>query len=232
MSRSRPVSHCSRRCASAWPADRAWPGVTPAWRWRPDRRTLCLHSCWKSPMDLRRLGTETFHRVAPLGSTLQPHHWWLLALAATAGLLLWLIGYIVLERNWLLSAFGLFLLTYAAVVAAGSLPDEWISRRLDDVLDRWVRDHSGGGFYGMVALSVFVGMELEVLLDPREGLLSGWSFVEGQVVQLLIGFSVESLKNMIIAMIWPWPLIARAGLVNAAIFSFACWAVFVLARNW
>lgn len=183
-------------------------------------------------MDLRRLGTETFHRVAPSGSTLQPHHWWLLALVATAGLLLWLTGYIVLERNWLPGAFGLFLLTYAAVVAAGSLPDEWISRRLDDVLDRWVRDHSGGGFYGMVALSIFVGMELEALLDPRDGLLSGWSFVEGQVVQLLIGFSVESLKNMIIAMIWPWPLIARAGLVNAAIFSFACWAVFVLARNW
>lgn len=183
-------------------------------------------------MKLRRPGFGTFHRIAPSGSSLQPRHWWLLALAAGIGLALWLTGYFVLERNWLPGAFGLFLLTYAAVVAAGSLPDEWISRRLDDVLDRWVRDHSGGGFYGMVALSVFVGMELEALLDPRDGLLSGWSFVEGQVVQLLIGFSVESLKNMIMAMIWPWPLIARAGLVNAAIFSLACWTVFVLTRNW
>lgn len=183
-------------------------------------------------MKPNRAGGAHFHRIFPTGSTLQPRHWWILGLAASLGLLLWLIGYLVLERAWLPGAFGLFLLTWSAVVAAGSLPDEWISRRLDEVLDNWVRDHGGGGFYGLMALSAFVGMELDALLDPREGLLSGWSFVEGQVLQLLIGFSVESLKNMIMAMIWPWPLIVRAGLVDAAIFILACWAAFALARKW
>lgn len=181
-------------------------------------------------MDWHRLGKETLQFAAPSGSTLSREHWIMLGVAAALGLLLWLLGALFFGMRWLPGMFGLFLITHAGVVAAGSLPDEWISRRLDAVLDRWVRDKTGGGFYGMMALSVFVGLEVEALLDSRDGLLSGWRFVEGQIIQYLIGFSVDSLKNMIFAMIWPWPLISRAGLAGAGFLVAACWGAFALGR--
>lgn len=181
-------------------------------------------------MDLRRLGAETLQRVAPSGSTLSRAHWRLLGITASVGMALWLTGLLFIGSRWLPGSFGLFLLTYCGVVAAGSLPDKWISRRLDAVLDRWVRDKTGGGFYGMVALSVFVGLEARALFDPRDGLLSGWSFVEGQVLQYIIGFSVDSLNNMIMAMAWPWPMISRVGVLWTAIFVAACWGAFSLGR--
>lgn len=178
------------------------------------------------------MGIETLQRVVPSGSTLSRAHWRMLGVAAGIGVALWLIGFLFVGTRWLPGAFGLFLVTHAGVVAAGSLPDEWISRRLDAVLDRWVRDKSGGGFYGMVALSVFVGLELQTLFDPKDGLLSGWRFVEGQVVQYLIGFSADSLKNMVMAMVWPWPMISRSGLVWTGGFVAACWGAFALGRAW
>ena len=183
-------------------------------------------------MDLRRMGIQTLQRVAPSGSALRREHWLMLGVAAGIGVALWLVGFLFVGTRWLPGAFGLFLVTYAGVVAAGSLPDEWISRRLDRVLDRWVRDRSGGGFYGMVALSVFVGLEVETLLDPKDGLLSGWRFVEGQVVQYLMGFSTDSIRNMVMAMVWPWPMISRIGLGWTGGFVAACWGAFALGRAW
>lgn len=181
-------------------------------------------------MDLRRLGIETIQRMAPSGSTLRREHWLLLGGAAGSGVTLWLIGALFFDTHWLPGMFGLFLVTYAGVATAGSLPDEWISRRLDAVLDRWVRDKSGGGFYGMVALSVFAGLELESLLDPKDGLLSGWRFVEGQAVQYLIGFSADSIRNMVMAMVWPWPMVSRVGPVWTGVFAAFCWVAFALGR--
>lgn len=181
-------------------------------------------------MDLRRLGSEALHRVAPSGSTLTRAHWQLLGITAGVGMALWLTGLLFIGSRWLPGAFGLFLLTYCGVVAAGSLPDKWISRRLDAVLDRWVRDKTGGGFYGMVALSVFVGLEARALFDPDDGLLSGWKFVEGQLLHYLIGFSMDSLKNMVMAMAWPWPMISRAGVLWTGIYVAACWGAFSLGR--
>ncbi|MCX7564331.1 hypothetical protein OS176_12455 [Xanthomonadaceae bacterium XH05] len=183
-------------------------------------------------MDLRREIVDTVQRALPSGSRLTRTQWGILAIAAGAGAMLWLGTLVFAGSRSLPAAFGLFLLTYVGVVAAGSLPDEWISRRLDRVLDRWVRDESGGGFYGMVALSVFVGLEVESLFDPEAGLFSGWDFVEGQIVQVLIGFSADSLKNMVMASIWPWPMISRVGLLSAGVFVAACWGAFMLGRAW
>ncbi|HET9048228.1 MAG TPA: hypothetical protein VFN29_04600 [Chiayiivirga sp.] len=171
-------------------------------------------------------------KVAPSGSTLQREHWTILAAGFGAGLLLWLFGLLFVGPRWVPGAFGMFVMVHAGIVAAGSMPDAWISHRLDAMLDRWVRGKRGGACYGIVAFSMFVGSELSDLFDPRDGLLSGWSFVEDQVWEHVIGFSAGSITHMISAAIWPWKMLAQSGALVTAIFAASCWAVYSLARVW
>lgn len=150
-----------------------------------------------------------------------------LAVFAGAGLVLCIAEFFIAD-DWLPGLFGMFLIVYAAIVVAGSLPAHWISARLDDVLDRWVRDRTGSGFYGMVALGHFAHAELH---DVIGGLSSGWGLIQGSVVQYLIGFSLESLANMISAFLWPFRMFSAEGAIPTLVFGLACWAVFQVGRN-
>ena len=176
-------------------------------------------------------GWKDLQKALPQKSTLAKEQWLCLGIAAAIGMLLWLVGLSLWGGVWLPGHFGVFLVTYALVVAAGSLPDRWISSRLDAVLDRWVRDKSGGGLYGMIALSVFFGKEVRALFG-NEGIFSGAEFVRGQIIQYFIGFSVDSIKNMIEAFIWPWSMFSEFGLIQSAVFVLACWAVFTVSRRY
>lgn len=153
-----------------------------------------------------------------------------LAVFTIAGVVL-CIAELFIADDWLPGLFGMFLIVYAAIVVAGSLPAHWISSRLDNVLDRWVRDRTGSGFYGMVALGHFAHAELHDVIDLDDGLFAGWDFVTGSIVQHLIGFSMESITNMISAFLWPFRMFSAEGAVPTLVFGLACWAVFQVGRN-
>ena len=153
-----------------------------------------------------------------------------LVVFAVAGIVLFLVEPFIAE-DWLPGLFGMFLIVYTAIVVAGSLPAHWISTRLDSVLDRWVRDKTGSGFYGMVALAHFAHAEVYDVFDPDDGLFSGWDFVQGSIVQHLIGFSIQSVTNMISAFLWPFRMLSAEGALPTLVFGLACWAVFLVGRN-
>lgn len=148
---------------------------------------------------------------------------------AVAGLVLCVVELFV-GAVWLPGVFGMFLIVYSGIVIAGSLPARWISRRLDRVLDKWARDKTGSGYYGMVALAWFAHAEVLDIIDPEDGLLAGWDFVQESLVSHLIGFSAGSLENFVRAMVWPFGAIESAGLLQAGVFAAACWAVFQVGR--
>lgn len=148
---------------------------------------------------------------------------------AAAGLVL-CVAELFVGPVWLPGVFGMFLIVYSTVVIAGSLPARWISQRLDRVLDKWARDKTGSGYYGMVALAWFAHAEVLDIIDPEDGLLAGWDFVQESLVSHLIGFSAGSIENFVRAMIWPFGAIERDGLLQAGIFAAACWAVFQVGR--
>lgn len=131
---------------------------------------------------------------------------------------------------WLPGVFGMFLIVYSGIVIAGSLPARWISQRLDRVLDKWARDKTGSGYYGMVALAWFAHAEVLDIIDLEDGLFSGWDFVQESLVSHLIGFSVGSIENFVRAMVWPFNAIEQVGLLQAGVFGVACWAVMQVGR--
>lgn len=169
-------------------------------------------------------------RALSRGIALSEEQRLVLAVFAVTGTVL-CIAELFIADDWLPGLFGMFLIVYAAVVVAGSLPAHWISSRLDDVLDRWVRDRTGSGFYGMVALGHFAHAELHDIIDLDDGLFAGWDFVQGSIVQHLIGFSMESIMNMVAAFTWPFRMFSAEGAVPTLVFGLACWAVFLVGRN-
>ena len=83
----------------------------------------------------------------------------------------------------------------------------------------------GGGFYGFGYVVTFVALEVRSL----SGSLTTVSGLVGQVVQYVLRFSVDSVRNVVSAMIWPAHLFewlgGPAGLVALA----AGYAAFELA---
>ena len=83
----------------------------------------------------------------------------------------------------------------------------------------------GGGFYGFGYVVTFIALEIRSL----SGSLTTVSGLVGQVVQYVLRFSVDSVRNVVSAMIWPAHLFewlgGPAGLVALA----AGYAAFELA---
>ena len=157
--------------------------------------------------------------------------WWVLGTMIVAGAAGWCASE-MLGGDWrALGLFGVFLVVYAAVVVAGGLPYRIVSARLDTLLDRWVRDKSGKGFYGMVALSVLAWQELAGLLDFGGSAFDVNQMVKSQITHYIIGFSIDAMAHAIHASIWPWWLIGELGLPGTALFMGASWAVFAFGRN-
>lgn len=148
----------------------------------------------------------------------------LVALAA-AGLLLLLAAWLLPAAARLLNLAGAFLCCYAAVVSASWLREGVLSRRIDRFLDRWVQSRASG-FYGMMALSVYLRLECVALLDALQEFDPGGSWIRDLLLERLLGFSLQSLKNVVQALAWPgglfgsrngiWPLLAVA----------CCWLVY------
>lgn len=132
----------------------------------------------------------------------------LLGLAALGALLL----VITLRDDEMraLRQLGLFLLTYAAVVAASWLPPSRLGARVDAFLDSQLK-RGFTGFYGVMAIATFVSLETVGLFDD----ITGFELSTGQFVRMavnwIIGFSIDSVLNLVWASIWPVRLMQGGG---------------------
>lgn len=178
-------------------------------------------------MDLR----ESSDPVAQQTTQLTQVQWRLLAATAAVGVVLWGTSRLLGEGWRIVGLFGVFLGVYAAVVAAGALPHQIVAERLDRLLDRWVRDKTGKGFYGMVALTVLAWQELDSLVEFVDPGAAAREMIKSQMIQRIIGFSIDTLMHTIHASIWPMWLFRELGLPTMALFMAACWAVFTYGRN-
>lgn len=127
----------------------------------------------------------------------------------------------------LVQLFGAFLATYALVVASSWLPSGTVSARVDRFLDSWVSDVSSG-FYGLVALASFGMMEAADLLDDLAAFDLGNLAIGEWLIPWLIGFSIDSVMNMIWSGLWPLRLASEQGMPATAVFAALAWGVFWL----
>lgn len=117
---------------------------------------------------------------------------------------------------------GMFLATYSTMVALSWLPPSVLSRRADKLLDRWVRS-SGAGYYGVMALGVFVSLEIGNFF---ENFLHFELDVKRMILERLMRFSTQSLENFIKSMAWPGLILPRGQFTGAALLVGATWGVF------
>lgn len=150
----------------------------------------------------------------------------LLLVYAATGVLIVLGTALVGAAEGLFWLLGLFLVCHAVVVAASWLPQQVLSRRFDAFLDKWVAD-IGGGFYGLMALALFVGLEAAALADDVASFDFSIGAIGAQLVPWLIGFSIDSLMNSIWAFVWP-VFVFRSGAGSALLMVGIAWGLFVL----
>ena len=117
---------------------------------------------------------------------------------------------------------GMFFATYAAMVALSWLPPSVLTRRVDKLLDRWVRN-SATGYYGVMALGAFIALEIPNFVD---NLLNFELDVKRMIMERVMRFSAQSLENFIKAMAWPGLVLPRGEFVGAAALVGATWGVF------
>jgi hypothetical protein len=117
---------------------------------------------------------------------------------------------------------GMFFATYSAMVALSWLPPSVLTRRVDKLLDRWVRN-SATGYYGVMALGAFVALEIPNAID---NLLNFDLDVQRMIMERVMRFSAQSLENFIKAMAWPGLVLPRGEFVGAAVLVGATWGAF------
>jgi hypothetical protein len=151
----------------------------------------------------------------------------LFACGVVAALAGWLLDF---PKAALVERGGYFFATHALLVAAAWLPPSVLSRRVDQWLERWVGNASGG-YYGMMALATFACLEFHSMLDG----IAGFSLVDVDardlVRELVIGAGVGWLQNFIAAMTWFMPIFADGGAPSGIVFIGVTWGVFVLSRR-
>lgn len=126
---------------------------------------------------------------------------------------------------------GFFLATYAVLVAAAWLPARGVlSRRIDALLERWVRN-SSGGFYGVMALSVFLQLELVAAARRLAGFEPSLEFLRESALQRLIGFSQDSIMSFVWGMAWPGRLLKDHGPQATVALAAIAWIVFRASRG-
>lgn len=146
-----------------------------------------------------------------------------------SGLVFLLGGRLLDGKLQITGLFGMFLVVYAGVIVAGNLQDRFLADRLDKLLDRWGRDKSGKGIYGMVALAVWAWLECDSLFDFSLSSIEG--AIVGKLMASVVGFSLDAFRNMVRATIWPLWLVNQFGVPLAAVFGVLCWLVFEAGRT-
>ena len=155
---------------------------------------------------------------------------WLGALFGV-GVLLILVGLALQSDAGLLSQrAGGFLATYAVLIGAAWLPAGVLSRRVDALVERWVRN-SSGGFYGVMALSVFLQLEAVGLAQRIAGFEPSVDELRNALIQHFIGFSQDSIMSFVWGMAWPGRLMRDHGGTATAALAAGAWLVFRLSQR-
>lgn len=162
--------------------------------------------------------------VSPVGQLRE--HWGVgVALLAFTGLVALGLSMTLLDEHAdAFAFFGIALLLYAFLIMSSRLPESWVGSWVAKRLDAWVESH-GAGFYGLVALARFVQLEAE---DAVAELLAFdlWNFDwNEQLTHHVMGFSMDSLRNLISASIWPAQVFTEWGFLPAAMILGALWGV-------
>lgn len=130
----------------------------------------------------------------------------------------------------LLQRAGFFLATYSLLISAAWLPSSVLSRRVDTLIERWVRN-SSGGFYGVMALSVFLQLEAVAVVQRIADFELSTGALHKVLIQHLIGFSKDSIMSFVWGMAWPARLLRDHGGVATAVLAVAAWLVFRLSQR-
>lgn len=154
----------------------------------------------------------------------------LMLMLGVSGVLVWVAALSEGAAASAAAAISAFLFVYAAAAIVSRLPDAW-----GGVQGRtWMRKHVGdlgAGFYGVMGLAVFLQLEAQTLVDQLGGATPIRSFVAELGVNWLIGFSIESFKNFVQALIWPANLISDLGARGAVMVAGICWGILWLASR-
>jgi hypothetical protein len=158
---------------------------------------------------------------------------WVLPLLATLVVAILLLRRVdaapELLRHDLVPLWCSFVLTYVGCAAISLLPAP-LGQRVDGILDRHLL-RWGSGLYGVVALSVFLRLEILSFIETLREWPGGNSLWRGLLRDWLIGFSIESLRNAISAVTWPASVVIKHGWQGLAGFGLASSAVFGLGRR-
>jgi zinc transporter ZupT len=151
----------------------------------------------------------------------------LFTLGVAAALAGWLLDF---PKAALVERGGYFFATHALLVAAAWLPPSVLSRRVDQWLEQWVGNASGG-YYGMMALATFACLEFHSMLEGIAGFSLADVSTRDLVRELAVGFGVGWLQNFVAAMTWFMPIFADGGAPSGIVFVGVTWGVFVLSRR-
>lgn len=119
---------------------------------------------------------------------------------------------------------GVALVLYAMLIASSRLPDTWVGAWVAKRLDAWVASH-GAGFYGLVALARFIQLEAEDGLAALRGFDLQSFDGSDLLMHHFMGFSMDSLRNLINASIWPAQVFTEWGFVTAGLILVLLWGI-------
>ncbi|HSD70149.1 MAG TPA: hypothetical protein VLB07_11385 [Woeseiaceae bacterium] len=79
------------------------------------------------------------------------------------------------------------------------------------VIRRWIRkvwDTRGGGLYACGFVVAFAWLEVTTLADDFSSSTGVTGFFGGQLLQFLLRFTIDSMVNTVLALIWPVQVVA------------------------
>lgn len=122
---------------------------------------------------------------------------------------------------------GCFLLLYGTLIVLQRPFFSGLGKTLQKRMHMAIAS-SGVGFYGVMTLARFFQLELHDVLADLADLDLSQLRLRGLVLDWLIGFSMQSLKNSIDAFMWPLKLMSAYGKAGAAIVVGAAWGLYWL----
>lgn len=125
---------------------------------------------------------------------------------------------------------GASLLVYAAFVLLAWFPLPWLSRRIEQRFEGWV-GHGHAGWYLIVAVAYFALAETVDVLNALRAIGGLEDLAANAFWRWLVGFSVESILNMVWASLWPLMTLKDFGLRATALMAGSAYAVWWLGRR-
>lgn len=125
----------------------------------------------------------------------------------------------------LIPFYGAFLVVYPGLVFLSLVDVPFLGPRTARFIREWVNDWEKG-FYGLMALTVFLRWEADEVLERVAMLRPGGGGWIDALLSWLFDFGVDTFLNLFQAILWPFMLAPEHGVAATLLFGFLCWAVF------